>query len=369
MKKLIALALAATMVSTLCQAGNDTKRGQAGASELLINPWARSTGWNGAYAGGVRGIESMMLNVAGLAYLHKTDIAFCTQRYLSGSGISINSLGFGQRLSSTGVLGISLVSYSMGDFIETTYNLPEGTGNTFKPQFYNLGISYAKSFSKSITGGITLRTVYQAISNVNALGVAFDAGVQYQTGTDNRFKFGVAIRNVGPKMRFDGEGLSFKGTRDQIGLTVQSKSAAFEMPALLSISTGYDFIHDGNHRLTGALGFNSNSYTKDQIIPGAEYGFRDLFMVRGSYMLYQGFINKDYIRTDVYTGWAVGGSFIIPFTKKENGEIVAEGSDGSAPATPAPTAAKSKSFLSIDYSYRTTGIYNGTHAIGLTFQL
>lgn len=367
MKRFIAFALAASMVTTLCQAGNDTKRGQSGASELLINPWARSTGWNGAYAGGVRGIESMMLNVGGLAYLNKTDIAFCTQRYLSGSGISINSLALGQRLSPTGVLGISLVSYSLGDFIETTYALPEGTGNTFKPQFYNLGISYAKKFSNSISGGITLRTIYQAISNVNALGVAFDAGVQYQTGKDNRFKFGVAIRNVGPKMRFDGEGLSFKGTRDQIGLTVQSKSAAFEMPALLSISTGYDFIHTDYNRLTGALGFNSNSYTKDQIIPGIEYGFRDLFMIRGSYMLYQGFINKDYIRTDVYTGWAVGGSFIVPFTKKENGDIVAEGSDATAPAAPAAT--KSHSTLSIDYSYRTTGIYNGTHAIGLTFSL
>ncbi len=364
MKKLLTLALAASLVSTVSRAGNDTKRGQAGATELLINPWARSTGWNSAYAGGVRGIESMMLNIAGLSYLNKTEIALCNQQYMVGSGVSINAIGIGQRVSPTGVIGISLMAMNIGNFDETTYAQPDGTGNVFKPQMFNLGIGYSKKFSNAITGGITLRTIYQAIPNVSAMGIAFDAGIQYQAGQDNRFKFGVAIRNVGPKMRYQGEGLSFRAGRDNIGLTVQSKSAAFEMPALLSISAGYDFLHDDNNRLTGAIGFTSNSYTKDQIVPGIEYSFREIFMARTSYMLYQGFINRDNARTDVYTGWAGGISFLIPMSKKDNGDVVAEGTDEAA-----PKPAKNKPVLSLDYSYRTTDLYNGTHAIGLTLQL
>ena len=42
-------------------AGNEQRAGQAGASELLINPWARSSGWAGANIAGVRGLEGCIL--------------------------------------------------------------------------------------------------------------------------------------------------------------------------------------------------------------------------------------------------------------------------------------------------------------------
>ena len=48
--------------------------GQAGAFELLINPWARSSGLSGANTASVRGIESVYLNVAGLTGTDKTEI-------------------------------------------------------------------------------------------------------------------------------------------------------------------------------------------------------------------------------------------------------------------------------------------------------
>ena len=50
--------------STFSFAGNEQRAGQAGASELLINPWARSSGWAGANVAGVRGLEGIYSNVA-----------------------------------------------------------------------------------------------------------------------------------------------------------------------------------------------------------------------------------------------------------------------------------------------------------------
>ena len=49
-------------------AGNEQRAGQAGASELLINPWARTSGWAGANIAGGRGLESIYSNVAGLFF-------------------------------------------------------------------------------------------------------------------------------------------------------------------------------------------------------------------------------------------------------------------------------------------------------------
>ena len=60
--------------SNISFAGNPDRAGQAGASELLINPWARSSGWGGAGSGGIRGIEAMFGNVAGIAGIKKTEV-------------------------------------------------------------------------------------------------------------------------------------------------------------------------------------------------------------------------------------------------------------------------------------------------------
>src|ERR1035437_5685241 len=75
-------------------AGNQDRAGQAGASEMLINPWARSSGWGDANVAGCRGIESQFLNVAGTAFTKKTELLFDHTDYLSGSGIGINAIGF-----------------------------------------------------------------------------------------------------------------------------------------------------------------------------------------------------------------------------------------------------------------------------------
>ena len=42
-------------------AGNPQRAGQAGASELLINPWARNSGLASANVAGVRGLEGFIL--------------------------------------------------------------------------------------------------------------------------------------------------------------------------------------------------------------------------------------------------------------------------------------------------------------------
>ena len=367
MKRLLLVLAASGVLAQCAWAGNDTKRGQAGASELLINPWARSSGWGGANAGNIRGVESMMLNVGGLAYVRRTDLIASYSRWMAGSGISINTIGFGQRLSSTGVLGVTLMNVNLGDAIETTYEQPEGTGRTFSPSLFNLGLAYSQKFSDRITAGLVLRTIYQSISNASALGVAFDLGIQYQTGKDNRFKFGVALRNVGPKMVYGGEGLSFKGTRDAIGLTVSNRTAPFELPALLNIGASYDVLKTDQVRLTPAFTFTSNSYTRDQLQPGLEIGFlRDMFQVRSGYTLYQDFLKSESAATDVNTGFSAGATFQLMVGK---GKVEATDVETTAGNSGAVKSGEGKSILGIDFSYRSTNLWGGTYTVGLVYTL
>src|SRR4051812_8222845 len=88
--------------SDIVLAGNPDRAGQAGATELLINPWARSSGWAGANVAGCKGLESMYGNVAGTAFTKKTELLFCRTQYLKGSDININAFGLTQHVGETG---------------------------------------------------------------------------------------------------------------------------------------------------------------------------------------------------------------------------------------------------------------------------
>jgi len=332
-------------------AGNEEKKGQAGATELLINPWARSSGWAGANIAGIRGVEAIRLNIAGLSFISGTEVVFSSTQWMKGTDIKISSFGFAQNLGEyKGVLGLSIMAINFGEFIETTVDQPEGTGVIFKPQFFNMGISYAKTFSHSIYGGIVVRVISESIQSVNATGIAFDAGIQYVTGKKDQLKFGVSLRNVGPKMRYSGDGLTNKGSFLDANFTeaqsLNQRATPFEMPSLLNIGAAYDIIstEDGDHRLTAAANFNSNSFTNDQIQAGLEYGFKSYLMLRGGFDYQKNIFDKT-LRTTVYTGPTFGLTLQLPFGKE-----------------------KDKSF-GIDYSYRATNPFDGTHSIGtaLTF--
>jgi hypothetical protein len=356
----LAAALSGAMLlpSTGSFAGNPDRAGQAGATELLINPWARSSGWGGANSSACRGLESMYLNIAGTAFTKKTEILFCRTNWLVGTGININSFGFTQKVGATGVLGLGIMSMDFGDIMITTVEKPEGGIGTYSPQFINLGLSYAKAFSDNIYGGLTIRGITESLSDVQAKGMALDAGIQYVTGKWDNIHFGISLRNVGPRMRFRGDGLSFRGTVPTTGIsmTVEQRSADFELPSMVNIGGAYDFYFPNDtsakktHRVTVAANFVSNSFQKDQFVLGVEYGFRSFLMVRAGYAYEKGITNTaddpdKESRNTVFTGPTAGFTIEIPMNK-----------------------AKGSTF-GLDYSYRATNPFKGVHSFGARINL
>ena len=184
-------------------AGNPQRAGQAGASELLINPWARTSGWAGSNVAGVRGLEGIYSNVAGLAFTEKTELIFSQTSWLQyGNKMfsaedavsSISSFGFSQRIGESGALAFSVMSMDFGSIEITTVDLPDGGLGTYSPKFMNMSLSYAKIFSNSIYGGVSVKMISEQISNVGASGVALDAGIQYVTGSADNMKFGISLK-------------------------------------------------------------------------------------------------------------------------------------------------------------------------------
>ncbi len=328
------------------KAGNEDRVGECGSQELLINPWARSSGWGGVGIASSRGIEAMYTNVAGMAFTQHTEIVFAHTLWLQGSGVSINTFGLSQKVGATGVIGVSVMSMSFGTIPITTTDLPEGGMGTFTPSLMNINLSYSKMFSNSIYGGINIKVISQKISNLAASGFAFDAGIQYITGEKENIMFGIALKNVGGKMKFKGDGLSFRGNMSNSAtvLTVEQRSAEFELPTTLNIGVAYDFIISDQHKITLAGAFISNSFGKDQYIVGLEYKMMDYLYLRGGYAFEKGSFKKA-DRTNALTGPHAGVTVQVPVNKKKG------------------------STIGIDYSYRATDPFQGVHSFGVRINL
>lgn len=341
-KSIIAVLLTAVLIMPFATlAGNKDRSGQAGASELLINPWARSSGWGGVNIANSFGLESIYTNVAGLAFTKKTELIFSHTQWLKGSEIAINNFGLAQKLGESSVLGVTIMAMNFGDLPITTTELPEGGLGTYSPTYMNINIAYAKAFSNAIYGGFNLKIISESISDVGAQGVAVDAGIQYVTGAKENIHFGISLKNVGPTMKFKGDGFSIKSLfpRQVEEFTAEQRSADFELPSQLNIGGSYAFLINEDHTLTLAAAFASNAFYKDQYIVGLEYNLKNYVMLRGAYTYEDGITTSE--RTTALTGLSGGLSVQVPINKEKN------------------------SAFSVDYSYRATNPFKGCHTMAV----
>ena len=342
--------------SITANAGNDDRRGTAGAPYLLINPWVKSSGWSGVNTANGTGVDALFSNVAGLARTTGTEVSFGYTSWLQNSGVSNIAAGLAQSLGDFGVLGLSVSSMNFGSIERTTVNSPEiGNNGTFRPSIMNVAVSYGKAFSTSIYAGATLKLLTESIDNVSSTAFAIDAGVQYVTGENYELKFGIALKNWGPSASFSGDGLSINTMPENAGhfMTTEQRSASYELPSSLNIGMSYDILFaENNHRITIAGNFASMAFGKDQYTLGLEYGFMKFFMLRAGYTY------EEKLTTDIYdesgsttlmNGLACGASVMAPLSKAKAG--------------------KNAMNLALDYSFRLTKIMGGIHSLGISFSL
>jgi hypothetical protein len=358
-KKICLASSLASMFIVSVFAGNPDRAGQASISQLLINPWARSSGMGGSNSACVTGIESQYLNVAGLAHVKGSEFMFSQTNWFSGAGIGISSLGFGQRIGSSNVIGVSLMSMNYGSINRTNTASPDGGLGTFSYKNFNMNLSYAKEFSNSIYGGINVKVITENLDNLSAKGVAIDAGIQYQTTINKEknkdrknIKFGISLKNVGTPMSYDGDGLSTTAVVQndtKTILTVNQRSAKTDLPSLVNIGVAYDYYfstENNDHVLTLAGNFLSNSFTKDNFQFGAQYGYKKMFIVRTGYFIEStigGTSSLEGTSTNALTGLSAGFTIEVPSSKEE----------------------EKASRFGVDYSYRFTNPFGGSHSIGL----
>ena len=382
---LICIMLGFFAISFTAIAGNRDRSGQAGAQHLLVDPWARSSGWNSCGVAETRGVESVFSNIAGVAFTKRTEISFTRTQYFTGSngGININAVGIAQGLSTRnketgrridlGTLAVSVFAMGFGDVGTTTVAQPNGDGSIFSPKLNYIGVHYAKSFNRYIHGGISVKLVNESISALGANGAAIDIGVQYLSGPYENFKIGVALRNFGLPMQYKGDGIAKKviSSGTNFTATAQERVANYELPTLLTIGLSYDILFFSNeyqlmskqdrkeegltrtdaiHRITLAGAFIANAYSRDNFALGVEYGFMQFLQIRAGYLI-ESFAKRE-----------IDGKEMV-FVNHEN--IYLGPSAGITVGLPLAKKGKGNQILQFDYAYRFTNLWKGNHYIGV----
>jgi len=338
MKRILSILLllfgAVTFQHLYASGGNRT--GSGGAAELLIPTGARDLAMGGATISTTSGIDALFWNPAGIANAKSSvNMMFSHMSYIADIGVSYGAVS--ANFEGIGTFALSIKSLSIGEMLVTTTLDPDGTGQTYSPQFFIAGATFAKQLSDKISVGITANLVSERIADVNTSGTSFNIGVMYANlASINGLSLGVAVKNIGPQLKFEGPGLYQQGTvsnQNRPANFMGLEAASFELPSTFEFGLGYRYAMEGNSSIQIAGTFQNNNFSGDEYKSGLEYGYNNNFFARVGYSASPSNQDPNYIY-----GFTAGAGIAYPM----------EGVD-----------------IAFDYAYRAVKYFDGNHTISI----
>jgi len=282
------LVLLSALVVNVIYAGSGNRRGTGGAAELLIPVGARDIAMGGSTISTTRGVDALFWNPAGAAkMMSSASLMLSHMAYIADIGVEYGAVA--ANFKDFGVVSFSIKSLSIGAIDVTTTQNPDGTGQTFTPQFLTAGVSYSRQLSDRVAVGATVNLISERLGNVSTTGFSFNAGVIYDNlGNIPGLSLGVAVKNIGPQMTFDGPGLYRLATVSEQSRPSQYykiDSAPFELPSTLEFGLGYRSTLAAETSLLISSTFQNNNFAGDEYKFGAELAYGNLLYLRAGYAL------------------------------------------------------------------------------------
>lgn len=267
-------------------AGGLDRIGTSGAQELRIPVGAASIAIGGSAVALGNGIGNMYYNPASLAAVDNAEAMVAYSTYIGDTKVNYGTVS--TRVGSAGNIAFSAKVLNIGDITVTTEDAPEGTGEIINPTYSVFGLTYGRRMTDRVMLGVTANYVNEKIAQTQATGFAADFGVQYDTGWRG-LRFGFAMKNVGPNMRFNGpdfeQRISLPGDDPSAQPhVVQLQATDFELPSYLQIGVSYDLGMGEKQHATLYSTFQGNNFSTDEYHLGAEYMLGEHLALRGGYV-------------------------------------------------------------------------------------
>ena len=267
----------ATLFVVTSMVAQNQRVGTVGATELLVPVGARDMALSGASLATTNGVEAIFWNPAGLGRIAgSAEGMFSTMTYIADVNVAYGAVA--GKFGEFGTVGFSVKSVGFGDVLITSETDPDGLlGRYFSPSYVTAGLTYSRAITDAISFGVTGKVISETIDRVSASAFAVDFGVQYHglVGLSG-LNLGVAVKNVGTQMKFDGSGLlrtanAVNGLRPQ--QPFKSEAGSFEIPAVVEIGLSYDYTMSDNLVMSVSSAFSNNNLYYDEYRGGLEFGY------------------------------------------------------------------------------------------------
>ena len=325
-----------SVITSLCYTQEDaspdvvTKVATCAANWLKLETGTRAISMGGAYTATANDISGVPYNPASIAFINNQQAFLSQTQYVAD--ITYSVMGYGRNLTGEDFIGLHIFALDSGPMPVTTEDEPDGTGQDFKVTGVCIRGTYAKLVTNRLRIGVTGKYIREDIFTSHMQTFAFDIGSNFDTGIYG-FVLGMSVTNLGPEVKFEGEGLEIDIDDDVFSKITEE----FPLPMTFRlglmnqiIGPNSDIINNNNHTLLLAMdGINSRDYTVQGVM-GLEYGYKDIAYIR--------FGNRFGHDT---AKWSVGGGFDINTNDFSVG---------------------------LDYAYVNYSILDFTHQFGLSFE-
>lgn len=295
-----------------------------GANFLGIGVGARAMalGGIGTTLGG--GLSSLYWNTASIVDVETVAVGVTSADLYGNSGMS--SLFSGVVLAvGDGALGVSLSYFSSGEIERTTEEYPTGNDPSFGAVVEwsgaAIGLHYALRVTDRLAVGAAGKYVEEGIDLAKAKYLGFDVGAYFDVGIYG-LTLGAAITNFGTEGRFDGGVVStivledrevFPAAGDK---TVRYDTNKMQLPTALRFSVRSSlfgppeavFSPNEQHQLDLHAQVFDGIDTNIQFAMGLEYGFRQIFFLRGG----KRWLNENQAPWDFADGLSAGVGIKLP---------------------------------------------------------
>jgi hypothetical protein len=270
---------------------NFTNVGSSGAGFQKLWVGARSAAMAGGFSAMADDVTALYWNPAGIARLQGISaIASYTKWH---SDITHNFVGAVMPISERYRIGLGLTVVDYGTLrsavIQPDAGDRDANAGTFNANDLSVGVSIAGALTDRFAFGATLKYLRNAILDLSADGLAFDAGSLYQTDF-YKLKISLALTNLGGDRSFQGNSLSILAKDDRLNTTALPLDARlvtsdFALPLSFRIGVGTDVFQgeDPDQKLNIDLDFSANSDGPERYNAGAEYIWNDIVAFRAGY--------------------------------------------------------------------------------------
>ncbi len=280
------LLLAVSTIAAQTFVSDVSKRGTTAAPFLNISQGARATAMGSAFVAVSDDPSAIFWNPAGIAKIPGGSVIFDHTNWIAD--INYNYMAACYNLGNFGAVGVSFLSSAIDDMPVRTIDRPEGTGETFGVTDAMFSVAYAINLTDNFAIGFNPKFVMQKIWRTSASAIAIDMGVIYRTPFDGII-LAMSISNFGTKMKLEGNSAlvlfdpdpNSTGNNGQIPAYLQTDE--WELPLNFRVGLSYEPFKNDMHKLLVAIDALHPANDYESVNVGAEYGFKDVFFIRGGY--------------------------------------------------------------------------------------